>query len=148
MPKDKSDAESTKTSASDAESLFARMLDIVFAAPIQSHAVWAAARLRIADHLADGPRTADEVARATDTHPRTMYRLLRALENGEILREESGRRFRLTPLGELLRSDVPGSMRGIAHFTGSVFRQRYWQELDYGLRTGKSAVENWRISFR
>ena len=131
----------TKNSTEDSSHLFARMLDIVFAQPIQSHAVWACARLRIADQLADGPRTADEVAQATGLHGPTTYRLLRALENTEVVKELSDRKFELTPFGNLLRSDVEGSMRGIAHFSGSVFRQRYWQELDYGLRTGKSAVE-------
>jgi hypothetical protein len=131
----------TKNSTEDPSQLFARMLDIVFAQPIQSHAVWACARLRIADQLADGPRTADEVAQATGLHGPTTYRLLRALENVEVVKELSDRKFELTPFGSLLRSDVEGSMRGIAHFSGSVFRQRYWQELDYGLRTGKSAVE-------
>ena len=132
--------DSTDTPSNDAE-LFGRIIELVFAAPILSHAVWAFARLRIADQLADDPQTADEVASATSLHGPTMYRLLRALENGDIVREETGRRFRLTALGQLLRSDIPGSMRGIANFTGSVFRQRYWQELDYSLSTGKSAVE-------
>jgi sugar-specific transcriptional regulator TrmB len=45
-----------------------------------SQALYVAAKLGLADLLKDGPRTADDLARPTKTHPRSLYRLLRALE--------------------------------------------------------------------
>jgi DNA-binding IclR family transcriptional regulator len=62
-----------------------------------SQAVYVAAKLRIADCLADGPRPIGEIAAATGTHPRALYRLLRALASVGIFSEEETGRFRLTP---------------------------------------------------
>ena len=47
-----------------------------------SQAIYVAATLGIADLLKDGPRTCDSLAAATNTHPRTLYRLMRALAAG------------------------------------------------------------------
>ena len=43
-----------------------------------TQAIFVAVRLRIPDLLAAGPRTADELAAETGSHPRSLYRLLRA----------------------------------------------------------------------
>ena len=48
----------------------------------------------------------------------TLYRLLRALASVGVLREEDGRRFSLTPLGEQLRTDHPRSIHGWAALVG------------------------------
>lgn len=42
-------------------------------------AVYGAAKLGLADHLADGPRTADELAARTGTHAPSLYRFLRTI---------------------------------------------------------------------
>ena len=44
-----------------------------------SRAVYIAAKLRIADHLKDGPRTAEELATAAGVAHRPLYQVLRAL---------------------------------------------------------------------
>ena len=44
-----------------------------------SQAIYAAAKLGIADLLKAGPRTVDELAAATETKPDFLFRLLRAL---------------------------------------------------------------------
>src|SRR5687768_4660456 len=77
-----------------------------------SMAVSVAAKLRVADKLAGGPKSAADLARDTGTHPPTLYRLLRALAGFGVFSESADGQFSLTPMGELLRSDVPGSMRG------------------------------------
>ncbi|MBO0800069.1 MAG: hypothetical protein J2P31_14705, partial [Blastocatellia bacterium] len=46
-----------------------------------------AATLGIADHLADGPRGIGELAQATSTHPRSLYRLLRLLSSMGVFAE-------------------------------------------------------------
>jgi Dimerisation domain len=43
-----------------------------------SQAISVAASLRIADLLKDGPRTTEDLATATRTHRRSLYRLMRA----------------------------------------------------------------------
>lgn len=65
--------------------------------------------MKLADHLADGPKDATQVAAATNTHAPTMHRFMRTLAGFGILTEGEGGRFALTPMGEALRSDAPGA---------------------------------------
>jgi DNA-binding IclR family transcriptional regulator len=55
--------------------------------------IYVAAKLRIADHLKDGPRTVAELAATTKTHEGTLYRLLRALASIGVFTEDEGMRF-------------------------------------------------------
>src|SRR5215218_2263243 len=82
-----------------------------------AQAVGVAAELGIADLLADGPKSSNELAQATGSHPRALYRLLRTLASIGVFTESAPRRFALTPMAELLRSDSPTSVRGRARFT-------------------------------
>jgi O-methyltransferase domain/Dimerisation domain len=104
-----------------------------------SQAIHVAAAMGIADLLSDGPRTSDELAAETDAHAGSLYRLLRALASVGVFREDQQKRFALAPLGELLRSDVPGSLRGWAAFVGRPYFRAAWSELEYSVRTGKNA---------
>src|SRR3954451_14518503 len=79
-----------------------------------SQMVHVAAKLGLADHLADGPRTADELSAATGTHARSLYRLLRALASVGVFSETTDGRFTQTTLSEGLRKDVPGSQWAMA----------------------------------
>jgi hypothetical protein len=45
-----------------------------------SQVVYVAAKLGIADHLADGPKSVDAVAIATQANSNALYRLLRACD--------------------------------------------------------------------
>src|SRR5215471_14478388 len=76
--------------------------------------VYVVATLGIADLLAAGPRNADELARSVGAHPRSLYRLLRALTHVGVFAEDEEHRFRLTAMAELLRTDTPGSLRAFA----------------------------------
>ena len=75
-----------------------------------SQAVYVAAKLGIADLLADGPVGCEDLAAATDTHARSLRRVLRALASVGVFTEASPGSFTLTPLAELLRTETPGSM--------------------------------------
>jgi SAM-dependent methyltransferase len=81
---------------------------------ILSQVVHVIAKLGIADHLNDGPRTSQALAQATSTDPDALDRLLLAGAAFGLLEEMEPHSFTLTPLGELLRSDVPGSVRDYA----------------------------------
>jgi hypothetical protein len=63
-------------------------------------AIYAAAELGIADHLAGGPRPSAEVARKCRANEDATYRLLRALANLGVLEERDGRAFALTAVGD------------------------------------------------
>ncbi|MEV7434850.1 methyltransferase [Streptomyces griseoviridis] len=64
----------------------------------------------VADHLGDGPRTAAELAERTGLNGPHLHRVLRYLATREVFREDDQARFALTPMAELLRTDVPGSL--------------------------------------
>jgi hypothetical protein len=100
-----------------------------------------AARLGIADALALEPRSVAALAERTGAHPRSLYRLLRALAGSGIFRELSQGRFELTPLGNLLRSDVPGSLHAVALYSGDPRQHRYdsWGDLYQTVKSGEPA---------
>jgi hypothetical protein len=104
-----------------------------------SQAIHVAATLGIADLLADGPRSSDELAARTDTDPRALYRLLRALAAVGVFHEERDRRFALTELGDCLRFDAPDGIAGWARFAGGPSHWRAWGELLHTVRTGDNA---------
>ena len=105
-----------------------------------SQMVHAAAKLGVADLLADGPMTADELAWITGTHPRALYRLLRALASVGVFSEGEQGRFSLTPLAEPLRADVPGSQRATVLMMVGQFYDA-WGGLLGSVRTGRPAFE-------
>lgn len=72
------------------------------------------AELGVPDQLADGPRTAADLASATGTKAGPLYRLLCAATVYDLVTRDEHDRFALTPLGGWLRTDVPGSMRAMA----------------------------------
>lgn len=105
-----------------------------------SQAIHVVAKLEIADRLAAGPRPVAELAAATATDARSLYRLLRALASVGIFSEEADGRFRLTPLAECLRRDVPGSQWAMAVMMGEE-HYRCWGELLESMRTGQTAFD-------
>ncbi|MES5825003.1 methyltransferase [Streptomyces sp. RG80] len=74
-------------------------------------ALRAAAAVGVADHLTDGPRSPAELAAATGTDARNLYRVLRLLATRGIVAEDPEGRFRLMPAGDALRTDAPHSAR-------------------------------------
>jgi orsellinic acid C2-O-methyltransferase len=98
-----------------------------------------AAQLAIADHLAGGPRSTAQLAAATGTDEAALYRLLRALVCIEVLGEAMPGSFELTERGELLRSDVPGSIRNLAMLFCGHEAWRSWGELEHSVRTAELA---------
>src|SRR4051812_14538681 len=79
-----------------------------------SQAIHVATRLGIADLLAEGTRSSDDLATATETNPDALYRLLRALAAAGVFHEDANHNFSLTELGDCLRSDAPESVAGLA----------------------------------
>jgi hypothetical protein len=105
-----------------------------------SQCIYVAAKLGIADLLAAGPVSVDELATKTGTDRPSLFRLLRALASLGVFAEDAGGRFRLTPAAEPLRRDVPGSQWAMAVMMGEE-HYRSWGELLYSVRTGKIAFD-------
>jgi O-methyltransferase domain/Dimerisation domain len=100
-----------------------------------------AAQLKLADCLADGPRTAEQVAQATSTHAPSLYRFLRTLASLGLFTEDADHRFSLTPMGDLLRTGTQHSLHtSVLVLAGGWFAHALDQLL-YSLQTGNTAFE-------
>jgi mannose-6-phosphate isomerase-like protein (cupin superfamily) len=106
-----------------------------------AQAVHAAARLGLADHLAERPRSAAELAASTRTHAPSLARLLRALAAAGLLRESAGR-YSLTPFGEALRAGTPGSLRPLVLWALGGEHYRAWGSLLHSIETWRTAFDH------
>ncbi|MEO6528716.1 MAG: methyltransferase [Gemmatimonadaceae bacterium] len=106
-----------------------------------SRLVYLAAKLGIADHLADGPKSADELALTTGSDATSLHRFLRTLTNFDILSLGPDGAFALTSLGEALRNDAPGYTRSAILIMGSNAVWDAWRELPYVVDTGKPGFD-------
>jgi hypothetical protein len=106
-----------------------------------SRAVYAAAKLKLADHIGDASRSSAELAAATSTHAPSLYRLMRALASLGVLTETAPRRFALTTLGAALKSGAPGAARATIMTLAGDWQWEAWGEFYHCLQTGKAGVE-------
>ncbi|HYE75889.1 MAG TPA: methyltransferase dimerization domain-containing protein [Blastocatellia bacterium] len=102
-----------------------------------SQMVYVAARLKLADLLADGPKTSEQLAKASGVHAETLNRLLRALVSVGMFSTNAEGRYTLTPVSELFRSG-PGSMSPMVIHTLETPSWQAWGELLESVKTGKT----------
>jgi orsellinic acid C2-O-methyltransferase len=107
-----------------------------------SQVISVAAQLGLPDLLADGAMSGAALAKATETHDRSLIRLLRALVTLGLAEESEAGHFRITTLGALLRSEVPGSSRSLALLLGGESVWRAWAALLHTVRTGETAFQH------
>lgn len=100
--------------------------------------LYVVAELRIADLVADGPKSAADLAKETGANDQSIHRILRALASIGTFTETEDGTFANTPTSELLRSDVPGSMREMAIWIGCPFHNTAWADIMPGVKTGGS----------
>ena len=106
-----------------------------------SKIIYAAARLELADRLADRPKSAEELASATDTHAPSLHRLMRTLAGFGVLTSVDNERFALTPLGEALKKDAPGSAwASVITLAGPRFVSAF-EEIMHSIETGRTGFE-------
>lgn len=109
---------------------------------MSSCAIFTAAKFDIADKLTAGPKSLSTLAKETETHEPSLYRLLRTLASIGLFTEVEPRTFANTELSSLLQSDHPHSMRDIACFYGSEEFVRTWVAIDYSIKTGETAFDH------
>ena len=102
----------------------------------RSQLVLTAAKLGLADLMADGPSSVEELAAATQSHAPSLARLLRALAGYGIFQQLNDGRFELNVTGTLLREGVPNSLRPMA-LVAANDTYRLWAELCNCIRSGK-----------
>ena len=100
-----------------------------------------AARLGIADLLSDGPLTSDQLAHATGSNSDALYRVLRVLAVKGVFVELPERRFAITPLSDLLRTQHPDSRRELAVFDAGPWYRGYGA-LAHTVATGETAFRH------
>jgi hypothetical protein len=106
-----------------------------------SRFLYVAARMNLADQLAERSKTAEELAQSMGTAVSSLYRFMRTLASLGIFTEDSGHRFSLTRLGEALRTGTPGSVRAsVLTLAGEIFTQAL-DHLLYSVQTGKTSFD-------
>ncbi|WP_224369576.1 acetylserotonin O-methyltransferase [Hyalangium versicolor] len=108
---------------------------------ILSGALAAATELGVADRLVQGPKSPALLAEELGADADALFRVLRLLASAGVFTEDSEGRFSLTPSSELLRSQVPGSLRdAVLMLTQKIF----WAptgELAETVRTGRTPFD-------
>jgi O-methyltransferase domain/Dimerisation domain len=107
-----------------------------------SQAISVAAELGVADVLGNGFKSAAEIAEAVNASEDGVYRLLRALASVGLFTASGKRKFKLTPLGKLLRRDSVETVRGFSCLMGHNTAWLPWGELRHSIRTGKPAFDH------
>lgn len=107
-----------------------------------TQAVHAMAELRLADLVQEGPKSTSELAKATKTHEKSLYRLLRVLVCLDLLSEPQPGYYGPTALSACLLSDSQKTLYHLALMVGGDWPWKILGELSYSLHTGKPAFDH------
>jgi len=120
---------------------FVQILNLA-AGTMTTQAIYAVAKLGIADLLKDGARNVDDLAKETGSNPDSLYRLLRALASIGIFIETSEKEFDLTPAAESLQKDHPLSVYPFALLVGDPIWREPWGDIMHSIKTGENAFQH------
>ena len=101
-----------------------------------SKPIYVAAELGIADMLAEGPKSIQDLAIESKTHSDSLYRMMRALASVGIFSEIKDQKFELTPMAECLKR---GAMRSMALMFNSGWSDKAWGYFMDSVKTGNTA---------
>jgi hypothetical protein len=131
------------------------IFDMLTRAQLTSRAIYIVAKLRLADYLKDGPKSVEDLAEETKTHPDSLYRLLRMLSSIGIFAETKNegdeqqqqvdqniRRFELTPMASLIQSEAKNSIRNFALMFGLESFKNAIDDLLYSIQTGENSFKH------
>src|SRR4051812_49779373 len=99
------------------------------------------ASLGVADELAGGPLTAEELAARLAVDADALHRVMRVAADDGLFKLDRRGRFKLTRFGKTLRSDSPATLRPWARYMALDSTRRAWAGLGDSVRTGRSAFE-------
>jgi hypothetical protein len=117
---------------------YQRLAELLIGARI-AMALRVVAECRIADVLATGPQTAEELSSATGIPASTLHRLMRGLAHIGVFAETAEGRFANTDVSEYIRSDITPSLRELILFLNDDAVLRGWQQLPTVLQSGEPA---------
>ncbi len=113
----------------------AQMMQLLFG-KMAFFSVASIARLGIPDHMSETPRDVEDIARESATQADALFRVLRLLSGMELFTEGPARHFALTPLGAILRTDHPKSMRDVAVMFSDPWQIQSYAHMAECIRTG------------
>src|SRR2546428_2198090 len=119
-----------------ADSSLAQRLLVMIMGVAQTSVLCTAAQLGLADHVKDGPKSLAALAEATGAHPPTLTRLMGVLVHLGLFVETAPGQFTCTPLGALLQTDAPQSVRHFVMLIGGEWYGPTWPRLAQSVRTG------------
>jgi hypothetical protein len=106
---------------------------------IVHQALYAVAKLGVADLLNDAPHTTTQLAAQLQVHEPALHRVLRALASRGIFEEIAPHTFANNALSAYLRTGVSGSVRSMVIFWGTETHYRPFGEILYSIQTGQPA---------
>jgi len=118
----------------------ATLTQMLFGALVQK-SICVAVQLGVPDLLGRGPQSAEELGEKTHAHAPSLFRVLRMLASAGVFAQTPDHKFGLTPISELLRSDVPDSMHGLVMTLGEDWAWRNWGELMHSVKTGQTGQQ-------
>jgi SAM-dependent methyltransferase len=116
----------------------ARLIEMAHGAAL-THILGTLARLNIADHLADQPRSSADLALAVGAQPELLDRLLRAATALELVQRAPDGTISLTPVGSCLRAG-PGSLRDLVLMLSAPGQLRPLEHLTEAVADGQAAA--------
>lgn len=115
------------------------MMQLLFGKQL-TYSLSGVARLGVADHMDGTAKPVDEIASKCGAHAPSLYRVMRMLAGFGVFKEGAPRHFALTPVGALLKTGAPGSLRYMAMMFGEEFSTRAYEHIAACLRTGGDGV--------
>jgi hypothetical protein len=107
-----------------------------------TQAIYVLATLGLPDLIGDQVCCSGDLAVTTRCNADALYRVLRSLAAVGVLKEHPSKKFSLTELGQLLRSDAPGSRTRWAKFVARPPMWAAWGQLLHTVRTGENAFRH------
>ena len=119
----------------------AQLLQMLFGYMV-TRSISVVAELNVPDALKDGPQSTADLAQAVGAHEGALGRVMRTLVSTGLFAEPEPGTYALTPVSELLRTDVPASMRDMAVMITAQAHWEPWGQFAHALRTGESAAQH------
>jgi O-methyltransferase len=116
-----------------------QMMQLLFGKQL-TYSLSGVARLGVADHMDGTAKPVEEIAAKAGAHAPSLYRVMRMLASFGVFKEGPPRHFALTPVGALLKTGAPGSLRYMAMMFGEEFSTRSYEHIADCLRSGGDGV--------
>jgi predicted O-methyltransferase YrrM len=131
----------TQTDAVAGVDPYQQMTEMIFGYCI-SQMIRTVSDLSLADHLAAGPLTVQEIAEREGSAPATTFRLMRACATFGLVTTDDVGRFHSTALLDTLRMDAPRSLRAFAMAVTNSASWLPWINFGASVRSGHSQAHN------